>query len=39
MEQHRLKPKMEWTKIIAKPPKKKKDSKAIGNWKLLVETS
>jgi hypothetical protein len=31
-------PKMECRKIVAKP-KKKENSKAIGNWKLLVETS
>jgi hypothetical protein len=29
---------MECRKIVAKP-KKKENSKAIGNWKLLVETS
>jgi len=33
-----LNPKMECKKIVAKP-KKKENSKAIGNWKLLVETS
>jgi hypothetical protein len=31
-------PKMECKKIVTKP-KKGEDSKAIGNWKLLVETS
>jgi hypothetical protein len=33
-----LNPKMECTKIVAEP-KKEEDSKAIGNWKLLIETS
>ncbi len=39
MEQHRFKPKNGMHKDCSRTTKKKKDSKAIENWKLLTKAS